>query len=82
MNAVFDQCVIFLNWLAELAGLTYVEVNVWIFCIIWPLLTLGLAAIILLETYFLLKYRKKLKIVTIPAEKYTNTSLNNHRKNK
>lgn len=42
MNAVFDWCVSFLVWLANLIGLTYVQVNVAIFCIIWPALTLGL----------------------------------------
>ena len=36
-NEVFDWCVRLLeNWAAAL-GMTYNEINVWIFCIIWPL---------------------------------------------
>jgi len=42
MDYVFNQCVDFLVWLAALLGLTYNEINVWIFCIIWPLITLSL----------------------------------------
>lgn len=40
MDRIFDICVHFLENLASLTGLTYKQINVWIFCIIWPILTL------------------------------------------
>ena len=40
IDFVFDQCVLFLIWAANLLGITYEEINVYIFCIIWPILTL------------------------------------------
>jgi hypothetical protein len=42
MDALFDLCVQILVFLAEHTGMTYKEINVWIFVIAWPLLTLGL----------------------------------------
>jgi hypothetical protein len=42
MDAVFDACVQILLLLAEWTGLTYKQINVWIFVIIWPLLTAGM----------------------------------------
>ena len=45
-------CVYFLQWLAKKLGITYNEVNVWIFCVIWPLVTL---ISIGLNVYLLLK---------------------------
>ena len=44
MNAVFDWCVGFLDWLAPLLGLSYEEINVWLFVIFLPGLILALAA--------------------------------------
>lgn len=38
MDLVFDWCVDFLYWLAGLIGITYKEINVWIFVIFWPLI--------------------------------------------
>ncbi|MFN2298228.1 MAG: hypothetical protein ACK2UB_05220 [Anaerolineales bacterium] len=43
MDAVFDACVHILFVLAGRLGCTYKEINVWIFVILWPLLTLGMA---------------------------------------
>jgi Flp pilus assembly protein TadB len=42
MNEIFDWCVWVLVVLAEWLGITYEEINVWIFVIIWPLLTIAL----------------------------------------
>ncbi len=42
MDSVFDACVQVLLTLAEWTGMTYKEINVWIFVILWPLLTIGL----------------------------------------
>jgi hypothetical protein len=43
IDAVFDACVHILFVLAGWLGCTYKEINVWIFVILWPLLTLGMA---------------------------------------
>ena len=40
IDALFKLCVIFLVDLAQLLGLTYEEINIYIFVIIWPCLTL------------------------------------------
>jgi hypothetical protein len=40
MNEIFDKCVDILIFLGNITGLTYKEINVLIFCIIWPLLTI------------------------------------------
>ena len=44
IDIVFNFCVILLVDLANILGITYEEINVWIFCIIWPLLSLILFA--------------------------------------
>ena len=43
------MCVNLLLWLAAMTGTTYEEINVIIFCMIWPLLTLGLVALCLVQ---------------------------------
>ncbi len=42
IDTIFGACVLFLGNLAKLLGMTYNEVNVWIFCIIWPVFTIFL----------------------------------------
>ena len=44
IDIVFNFCVVLLVDLANILGITYEEINVWIFCIIWPLLSLILFA--------------------------------------
>jgi hypothetical protein len=46
VNKIFDGCVRFLEWLARKTGLSYKEVNVWIFCVAVPLVVLGQAGVI------------------------------------
>ena len=36
MNTVFDWCVDFLEWLAPMFGMSYKEINVWLFVIVMP----------------------------------------------
>ncbi len=43
-DEVFDGCVHLLQWGAEKTGLTYKEINVAVFCVIWPAVTVGLIA--------------------------------------
>ena len=52
IDTIFMFCVYFLQWLAKRLGMTYNEVNVWIFCVIWPIITL---VSIGLNVYLLLK---------------------------
>ena len=42
IDSIFDVCVLFLSNLAKFLGMTYNEVNIWIFCIIWPVFTIFL----------------------------------------
>ena len=55
INTIFDACVQLLLLWAGMLGLTYKAINVWIFVIIWPILTLIMAGIILWQQ---LKIRK------------------------
>lgn len=47
IDALFDLCVRFLLWLADLLGMSYNEINIWIFCVLWPLFTLALIGIVI-----------------------------------
>lgn len=38
IQEIFDRCVDLLNWMADLAGCTYEEINVIIFCVLGPIL--------------------------------------------
>ena len=40
IDLVFKVCVIALVDLANLLGVSYEEINIWIFVIIWPILTI------------------------------------------
>ena len=47
MDAIFDWCVQVLVYFAGVFGITYKEINVWVFVIIWPIFTLVLVTIII-----------------------------------
>jgi hypothetical protein len=57
MSELFDLCVAILYGISDLTGLTYKEVNIWIFVIIHPLITASLI-------YYIFKLRIKLKRLT------------------
>jgi hypothetical protein len=40
INQLFGLCVNYLIIIANRLNITYNEVNIWIFCVIWPILTL------------------------------------------
>jgi len=42
METIFDWCVNILVYYAGVFGITYKEINVWVFVIIWPIVTLVL----------------------------------------
>jgi hypothetical protein len=43
IDVIYDWAVIALIECAKFLGITYEEINVWLFCIIWPATTLILA---------------------------------------
>ena len=42
IDFIFRQCVRLLECTARKLGTTYNAINVWIFCVIWPAITIGL----------------------------------------
>jgi hypothetical protein len=46
MDQVFDWCVNVLVYWAGILGITYKEINVWVFVIIWPIVTFVMATVI------------------------------------
>jgi len=42
-DKVFDACADSLVWAAAKTGTTYKQINVAVFCVIWPAVTVGLA---------------------------------------
>jgi len=49
MDSIFDWCVDVLVYWAGILGMTYKEINVWVFVIIWPIVTIILVVIIFLQ---------------------------------
>ena len=49
MDQIFDWCVNILVYWAGIFGITYKEINVWVFIIIWPILTIILIGIIVMQ---------------------------------
>ena len=49
MDAIFDWCVNVLVYFAGVFGITYKEINVWVFVILWPILTLALLVVVLIQ---------------------------------
>ena len=47
VDGVFDWCVDLLLSAAAKLGVSYNAINVWVFCIIWPALTLFLIGVVL-----------------------------------
>ena len=58
IDTIFDLCVLLLLFLAEQLGMTYKAINVWVFVIIWPVFTLALIAIMIMQQ---LRIRQLLK---------------------
>lgn len=49
MDVVFDWCVNLLVFWAAQLGITYKEINVWVFVIIWPVFTIALIVVIVIQ---------------------------------
>ena len=58
MDSIFDWCVHVLVYWAAILGITYKEINVWVFVIIWPLLTILLVVTILKQRQIIQKLSK------------------------
>jgi hypothetical protein len=49
MDSIFDWCVDVLIYWAGILGITYKEINVWVFVIVWPIVTIALIVIVTLQ---------------------------------
>ncbi len=58
MDRIFDWCVNVLVYWAGVLGMTYKEINVWVFVIVWPILTIVLICIIVLQQRTIRKFSK------------------------
>jgi hypothetical protein len=58
MDRIFDWCVGVLVYWAGILGITYKEINVWVFVIIWPIVTLILTGIIVVQCQKIRKLSK------------------------
>jgi hypothetical protein len=58
MDQIFDWCVRVLVYWAAILGITYKEINVWVFVILWPILTIILFAIILKQRQIIQRLSK------------------------
>ena len=59
MDQIFDWCVDVLVYGAEILGITYKEINVWVFVILWPILTMTLVGIIVVQRRIIQKLQKE-----------------------
>ena len=59
MDAIFDWCVAVLVYFAGVFGITYKEINVWVFVILWPIVTLAMVAVIIVQQALIRRLRKK-----------------------
>ena len=62
MDQIFDWCVEFLEFYAKRFGTTYKSLNVWIFCIIEPIIFFVLLFIIVNQARKLHKLKKLLEL--------------------
>ena len=68
VDITFNWCVKFLHIVADLFGITYEEINIWLFVIIGPLLFL---VSICLNYYFYKKIKKLKKIIELQNKEFT-----------
>jgi uncharacterized membrane protein len=60
IEQIFDICVRLLVFLADLIGMTYKEINVWIFVVVWPFLTFVLITLIIFQQVKLRRLRRQM----------------------
>ena len=59
MDQIFDWCVKVLVYGAGIFGISYKEINVWVFVVIWPILTIILIGIILIQQRMIRRLSKE-----------------------
>ena len=64
IDAIFDGCVHLLVFMAGQLGMSYKAINVWIFVILWPLLTLALIGAVLVQQAKIRRLGRRLSQVT------------------
>lgn len=62
MDKNFDWCVNVLVYWAGVIGITYKEINVWVFVIVWPVVTALLVVIIFVQQRKIQQLSQKDKI--------------------
>ena len=62
MDKIFDWCVNVLVYWAGVIDITYKEINVWVFVIIWPVVTVLLVVIIFAQQRKIQQLSQKDKI--------------------
>ncbi len=58
MDQIFDWCVNVLVYWAGVLGMTYKEINVWVVVILWPIFTIVLIGLIVLQRRLIRKLSK------------------------
>jgi len=61
MDAIFDWCVDVLVYYAGTFGITYKEINVWVFVIIWPIVTIALVIWLIIQQARIRSLQKSLE---------------------
>ena len=61
MDAIFDWCVAVLVHFAGVIGITYKEINVWVFVILWPIFTLALIVLVIIQHARIQRLQGKVK---------------------
>jgi len=61
IDALFDLCVRILIWLANFFGVSYNEINIWIFCVIWPIVAVLLVGLVVGQWKKIQKLKRELK---------------------
>ncbi|MBN1451062.1 MAG: hypothetical protein JW963_08620 [Anaerolineales bacterium] len=61
MDAIFDWCVEVLVYFASVFGITYKEINFWVFVIIWPVFTLALIVLVIIQRIRIRRLQKMLQ---------------------
>ena len=57
INFIFHSSVDALILLARLLGMTYEEINVWLFCVVWPILTF----LLMYAVFYLIRQNRELR---------------------
>ena len=65
MDSIFDWCVDVLIYWAGILGITYKEINVWVFVIIWPIISIILVTILILQRQRIRRLSRQLEMTNM-----------------